>query len=477
MSDSLTEQLYDAVIIGAGLSGLAAGIRLAYFEKRVAILERHTTIGGLNSFYRLRGRNHDVGLHAVTNYAPPGTKKGPLSKLLRQLRLSWDDFGLCPQIESSVEFGDVVLTFDNTFERFRAQVAEVFPDQAGRFDRLVHRIQEHDALSLSNRYQSARAVVGEYLTDPLLVDMLFCPLMFYGSPTAEDMDFSQFVIMFKAVFCEGFARPEKGIRPILKTLVRRYRSLGGELHLRSGVRRLCHDGDRVTTIELDDGRQVRARNVLSSAGAVETFRLCEPPLMATLPVRPGEISFVETIFCLDCLPSDLGHHRTIVFYNDAPRFRYARPAAPVDLSSGIICSPNNFQYDHPPAEGRLRITALADPEFWLNAPEPEYRNQKRYWCERLVEAALRHVPDFRSHVVDVDMFTPRTITRFTGHVNGCVYGAPDKIRDGRTPLENLFLCGTDQGFLGIIGAMLSGITIANLHLLGQSPRSARLSSA
>ena len=102
---------YDTIIIGAGLSGLAAGIRLAYFEKRVCILERHTTIGGLNSFYRLRNRNHDVGLHAVTNYAPPGTRTGPLSKLLRQLRMRWDDFDLAPQIESSVVFPSCILRF------------------------------------------------------------------------------------------------------------------------------------------------------------------------------------------------------------------------------------------------------------------------------------------------------------------------------------------------------------------------------
>ena len=45
--------MYDTVIIGAGMSGLAAGIRLAHYDQRVCILERHTTIGGLNSFYRL----------------------------------------------------------------------------------------------------------------------------------------------------------------------------------------------------------------------------------------------------------------------------------------------------------------------------------------------------------------------------------------------------------------------------------------
>ena len=78
--------MYDAIIIGAGMSGLAAGIRAAYFEKRVCILERHYTIGGLNSFYRLRGRDYDVGLHAVTNFTPPGSRHGPLARSLRQLR-------------------------------------------------------------------------------------------------------------------------------------------------------------------------------------------------------------------------------------------------------------------------------------------------------------------------------------------------------------------------------------------------------
>ncbi|HUG12350.1 MAG TPA: FAD-dependent oxidoreductase, partial [Opitutaceae bacterium] len=47
---------YDAIIIGAGMSGLAAGIRLAHFGKRVVILERHNAIGGLNSFYSIDGR-------------------------------------------------------------------------------------------------------------------------------------------------------------------------------------------------------------------------------------------------------------------------------------------------------------------------------------------------------------------------------------------------------------------------------------
>ena len=106
--------MYDVIIIGAGMSGLAAGIRLAYFDQRVCILERHYTIGGLNSFYRLGGRDYDVGLHAVTNFTPKGAKKGPLARLLRQLRFKWEDFALSPQLGSKIAFPGVELNLATT---------------------------------------------------------------------------------------------------------------------------------------------------------------------------------------------------------------------------------------------------------------------------------------------------------------------------------------------------------------------------
>lgn len=456
---------YDTVIIGAGLSGLAAGIRLAYFEKSVCILERHTTIGGLNSFYRLRDRNHDVGLHAVTNYAAPGTKTGPLSKLLRQLRMRWEDFALVPQRGSAVVFPGCRLSFTNEFSVLEEEIRRAFPGQIDNFRKLAEQIHAHDETNLDRNPESARRIVSGHITEPLLVEMIFCPLMFYGSATPHDMDWSQFVIMFKSIFCEGFARPFDGIRPILKNLVRSFRSLGGELRLRSGVRRIETDGKRIVGVTLDSGEIVEADNVLSSAGSAETMRLCGVSSSDTRMPRAGEISFVETIFSLDREPAELGYADTITFYNDCTDFHYERPEDPIDLRSGIICSPNNFQYDEPLDEGRIRITALAEPEYWMSLPEEKYVTEKKHWCDRIVESALRYIPDFRQSIVDADAFTPRTIRKFTGHINGAVYGAPDKFVNGRTHLDNLYLCGTDQGFLGIIGSMLSGISIANAYLL------------
>jgi phytoene dehydrogenase-like protein len=454
---------YDVAIIGAGLSGLAAGIRLAYYDRRVVILERHTTVGGLNSFYRLRGRNHDVGLHAVTNYFADGAKGGALHKILRQLRLRREDFDLSPQRGSAIAFPGVRLRFTNDLADLTAEIAAAFPGAVDGFRRLVARIADCRLSGWDPSGLSARSVVAEELREPLLAEMLLCPLLFYGSAAPFDMDFHQFVIMFRSVFQEGFGRPFEGIRRILKVLVRKFKQQGGELRLRSGVRALESRGGRVAALVLDSGETIEAANVVSSAGALETLAMCGGP-RPTGP-RPGRISYVETIFSLDREPSELGFGETVLFFNDSDRFRYRAPEEPVDLHAGIVCSPNNYEYGRPLDEGRLRVTALANPDYWLGLADDEYARNKPQACARLVESALRFVPDFRPAVVDTDIFTPRTIRKYTGHVNGCIYGAADKHSSGRTHLENLYLCGNDQGLVGIVGTMMSGIAVANEYLL------------
>lgn len=474
-----TRSHYDVVIIGAGMSGLAAGIRLAHFGRRVCIFERHNAAGGLNGFYSLAGRKFDVGLHAMTNFVRPGVKGTPLTKLLRQLRIEREEFALCEQKQSRIAFGPGggrSLRFTNDFALLESEIAAGFPAQIDGFRRLLAAVRACDDVALDAAPVSAREVVRRHLTDPLLEDMLFCPLMYYGSASERDMEFGQFAIMFKALFLEGFARPLDGVRVILRVLLEKYRAAGGERRMRCGVRRIESHAGRARAVILDDGSAVTADHVISSIGAAETVELLGDP--AADPAGPaaaaGRLSFVETIAILDRPPADLGWGSdTIVFFNDSAQFEYARPAEAVDPRSGVICFPNNFDYGAGRAlpEGIVRVTCLANYERWASLPEDEYQARKRQWFDRVQASAQRFLPplaspeDFRRAVVTTDMFTPRTITKFTGHRGGAVYGAPAKIRRGTTSLENVYLCGTDQGFLGIVGAMLSGISMANYHIL------------
>jgi phytoene dehydrogenase-like protein len=463
-----TNSPYDTIIIGAGMSGLAAGIRLAHYDQRVCILEKHWTIGGLNSFYRLNGRNYDVGLHAMTNYTAKGAKKGPLARLLKQLRFRWEDFQLAEQIGSRIAFPGVHLDFDNNIELFRSEVHSKFPHQKDAFEKLLERLVDYDDLKQDDFELSTRQILSEIFSDPLLIEMLLCPLMWYGNAREHDMDWGQFCIMFRSIFLEGFARPYKGVRLILKHLVRRYRELGGELRLRSGISKIHVDGDHAVGVELEDGTLVTGKRILSSAGIVETMRLCDDS-SAIEVASAGEMTFIESISVLECQPRNIGVDKTIVFYNDSQLFHWTKPEKDLcDVRTGVICSPNNYAYSAGDGEleaGFIRLTTIADFDRWSQLDETSYTRAKYQWYDASVASAVRFVPDFRRHVIDTDIFTPKTIRRFTSHDNGAVYGAPKKQLDGTTRLKNLFLCGTDQGFVGIVGAIVSGISMANQHCL------------
>ncbi|HXA13820.1 MAG TPA: NAD(P)/FAD-dependent oxidoreductase [Opitutaceae bacterium] len=471
---------YDVAIIGAGMSGLAAGIRLAHFGQRVCIFERHNAPGGLNSFYSLAGRKYDVGLHALTNYVGPGVKGTPLGKILRQLRIDRDEFELAEQRGSRIAFGahgEHMLHFTNDPAVLAADIAKKFPSEIDGWRALLAALPGYDALGAAADFSSAREFVGRFLRDPLLIEMIFCPLMFYGSARENDMDFAQFAIMARALFLEGFARPPEGVRVILRVLLEKYRAAGGERRMKCSVARIVAQDGRATALVLENGEEITADHVLSSIGAAETELLLSadsrPSPSDLHPPPVGRLSFIETMRVFDRQPAALGWGSdTIVFFNDSARFDYSRPAEQVDPRSGVICFPNNFNYTagRAPAEGMVRVTCLANYDGWAQLPAETYQADKQRWFAEIQRSARRFLPPvpqdaLAQATVATDIFTPRTIRKFTGHLAGAVYGSPQKFPDGRTPLQNVYLCGTDQGFVGVIGALLSGISMANLHVL------------
>ena len=467
---------YDCIIIGAGMSGLASGIRLKLAGKNTLILERHNASGGLNSFYSIDGHKYDVGLHAFTNYVPKGTKGAPLTKLLRQLRIPYEALDLSPQLRSKIHFPECSLIFTNEFNYLNQQIEQEFPHCIDGFNRLVKLIRDYDAFNLKSKPLSAKETLKVYIKDPLLTSMLLCPIMFYGSSSENDMDFTQFVIMFRSLFLEGFARPLNGVRTIIKSLQDKYRELGGIRKMRCGVDQICSDGELVTEIRLDDGSVVTSDSIISTAGYYETMDLCKP-LNKKILEKPnyGQLTFTETITLIDSMPKELGWNDTIIFFNKSNAFSYAPPKNELAcLNSGVICFPNNYEY--PNNEnldyGVLRITSLAHNKNWFKLSDTNYKQEKIEWYNKLLKNTLEILPgkqeslsSFNKRTIAKDMFTPKTIKKFTGHKNGAIYGCPKKIRDGRTHLKNLFIAGTDQGFLGIVGAILSGISISNKYCL------------
>lgn len=453
---------YDAVVIGAGMSGLAAGIRLAMFGKKVCILEKHFISGGLNSYYKRGKRKFDVGLHAMTNFVPKGTKRKPLTKLLKQLRIPYDSLELSEQKTSLIQFPEKSLTFSNNFELLREEVANKFPNEIDNFNKFVAYIEEFNEVALDNETYMAKDVARKFIKDDNLIEMIFCPLLIYGSAWENDMDFSQFVIMFKSIFLEGFCRPKDGVRTVINLLLNKFEEVGGELKFKSEVVKIHHKDSAVQSVELKDGTILETSKVISSMGHPETMAVTSEKDNELNKPEIGPLSFCESIACLENKPKDFGFDHTIVFYNNSNIYNYRKPEGLYDNSSAVICFPNNFELDDS-EEGIARVTYMANYHRWKELERKVYLEHKNKLFEDSLKTIADVIPGFVPQVLFKDVFTPTTIQRYTGHFEGTVYGSTDKLRDGRTHIDGLYICGTDQGFLGIVGSMLSGISMANLH--------------
>ncbi len=454
---------YQLIIIGGGLSGIAAGIRASRFGKKTLLLEQHVIPGGLNSYYTRQGQLLETGLHAMTNYAVAGEKRAPLNILFRQLKLSRKSFKTHQQRSSEVRFPNTSLRFSNERQLLEQEIASKFPGSIDRFLVLKKQIEAYDAFAAAP-WKSARGFLSEMLGNKELEEMLLLPLMVYGNAEEHDMDLAQFVIMFRAVFEDGFFRPEGTIRDFLTLLLDQYNGFGGEIRYRSPVNEICKKDGRACGVKLDDGTVITADAVLSTVGMPETIRLVGWDL--PLEQYGGRMSFMETVSVLSSQAAGkIDDSQTIIFYNHREILTYQQPDDYLDPSWGVICFPENFEGLQASGDFQIRTTNGANYALWQQRAQDEYKQQKELWTEVAVKSAEKVIGPYGQYVTYQDSFTPLTIERFTRKAGGAIYGSPVKVKDGCTPWPNLFIAGTDQGYLGIVGAMLSGVTVVNRHLL------------
>jgi phytoene dehydrogenase-like protein len=455
------------LVIGGGLSGIAAAIRIARFSLNVQVLEQHSRLGGLNSYFYRNKVLYETGLHAITNYAETGDKQAPLNRLLRQLKLKRKEFSLCQQYKSKIDFhGHETLYFSNQPELFDGEIQAKFPHIHDKFIQLKKFIEIFDPFTVSP-FRSAKQYLLELFGDPLFVDMLMCPLMFYGSSYENDMDLNQFAIMFRAIYMEGMFRPKGTIKDFLDTLVSHYESMGGTIKTNCRVKRIIHAGNKVTGVELTSGEIIECSYILSTIGSDETRALMDP-LGQTPPPADKRLGFIETIYELqENSTSTLPDDTTIIFYNTAKTFQYRSPTDYLDPSSGVICFPGSFSGLPLKKNKEIRSTHLADFSRWkkLSTDPAAYLAKKRQAAIESRNVLETIVGNFTNDIVFENTFTPVTIERYTSKHKGAIYGNPVKIKDGNIGYDNLFIAGTDQGFLGIVGSMLSGVSIVNQQIL------------
>ncbi len=234
---------------------------------------------------------------------------------------------------------------------------------------------------------------------------------------------------------------------------------------------------------LESGEEIGGGVFFSSAGGAETEALARGGDAGEEGrFSPGAVSIAEGIALLDAPPAKAGLEETIVFYSCTDEFVFGRPEGLVEARNFVVCAPGNYRFrgaSDAPGENILKVTRLASHPAWRALGREAYARAKRAVADGMAAAAGAaglDVAAARGERRDGgkfgwfdDVFTPLTLERFTSHAEGALYGGAVKSRTGETAWENLFLIGTDQGFHGIVGAMLSGVAMANRHCLAKRP--------
>ncbi|MCY4524951.1 MAG: FAD-dependent oxidoreductase, partial [Halobacteriovoraceae bacterium] len=318
------EKNYDAIVIGAGMSGLAAAIRLSLLGKKICLLEKHSKTGGLNSYFSRGSRNLDTGLHALTNYFKK-KENTPLRSILKQLRIPQDSLELYPQNKSRIVFPRQTLNFTNDINDLKEEISQKFPRQINGFNSFLKELPTYAQAGASRYFTSTKLSLKKYMDDPLLCEMLCYPVYSYGNAREDDMNYSLFSILFRSIYLEGLARPAGGIRPLLRILQNKLEQAGGVLKLRTPVDKINITDNSVRGITLKSGESLSCKSLYSSIGLPETYALAQEK---SLPA--GNISFAESIFFTREFPAEIGFSETMIFYNDASSYRHEMPCEAID---------------------------------------------------------------------------------------------------------------------------------------------------
>jgi phytoene dehydrogenase-like protein len=338
--------------------------------------------------------------------------------------------------------------------------------------------------------RSAASFVGAYVRDPHLKAILLSQCGDHGLPPSMAPAPVQAAVTNH--YFEGGWYPRGGGFAIPRAFVRALKRAGGELHLQTPVESILLTGRRATGVRLADGREVRARWVVSNADPHVTFHkligrdALSRGLRRRLDRTVYSVSALSLFFAAEFDAEELG-------LDSGNYWSYAHPD--LDRIYGDGRTPWNLDDCKIPGLF-LTVTTLKDPSKFRGVHTMEaftfvgrdafrdwaeskcgerpqaYRDLKERLMDRMLDAVDRIAPGLRSRVVFRDLGTPLTNEHFVAATGGNLYGTEKTLGQvgpwayqAATEFEGLWLCGASTLSHGVLGATMSGLDAAR-RILG-----------
>jgi all-trans-retinol 13,14-reductase len=495
--------MWDAIVIGSGIGGLAAAAALAKRQRKVLVLEQHTVAGGLTQTFRRQDWTFAPGVHYIGGVGPQARPPAQFGRLLAWLTDDAIRFAPCENPYDIVHLPGFEFGIPYPEQAYRAALLARFPHEA---EAVAHWFESCEAARRSafalfashgmphwmalalNLWRGARAehwvhrtLADELATisDPALRAILGGRWADYGAPPAQ----APFAIhaLVTGSYDGGAWYPVGGPARFAETLLPVIEAAGGELHLGCNVRGITTAGARVDGVDYEqhgERRSAHARHVISAMGVVNTVACLEPGMAA---------SWQETIRGLSpglsCISLFVGLEGDLAaagassanhwFFESEDIGALWRQPADTDAPSFFVSFPSLKDPSHrgkPTAE----IVAMVDPSVFApwraltgdDRPE-DYLALKAWMEDRLLSQFLRHFPALQPMVRYHELSTPLTQQHYVRSPEGAMYGiemSAERLTSpalhARTPLPGLLLAGQDVVSPGVPGAFMGGLLAA-----------------
>jgi phytoene desaturase len=431
------------IVVGAGLGGLSAAIRLAAHGCRVTLLEQLSTPGGKMGEYRAGGFRFDTGPSVIT-------LRAVYERLFQQAGRDLRDYVELLPLHPITRYhwrDGVVLNAVSDIDAMCAQIERLSPRDVDAYRRFMHVIQQqYDAVSgpfLFQRRPSLRDLlrfplasalkvdalrtlhqsVTSYFRDPHLVQLFDRFATYNGSSPYRAP--ATFNVIAHVEMALGAWYPRGGVYQLALAYARLAAELGVGIQYNSHVSEILIEGRRARGVRLASGAELRADAVVVNADYTHAMQTLLPQMQKgrssqATPLEPSCSGFV-LLLGMRAMPNTLAHHN-IFFTDDYPREFddiFVRRVPPSDPTL-YVCITSKTDADHAPPGCENRFVLVnapyLTPAYDWKVHTVDYTEQIK---QRLSEWGLLSSAD---DILVQHSWTPQDLQdRYGGHA-GAIYG-------------------------------------------------------
>jgi len=432
------------IVIGAGIGGLSAAIRLRLAGKRVTIFEKNNRIGGKMYQIERDGFRWDTGPSVITMrhvledlFQAAGRQLEDYLTLLPLEPLTRYFYPDGSQIDASSNLSKMAAEIAHIDERdvsgylrylaYAAQIHQVTgsvfiydkPPTPASFTRVPVR----DWLK-ADPFRTMQQAIEHHVRSPQLRQLLGRFATYVGGSPYEAP--ATLNVIAHVELTGGVWYPQGGVYQIAKALGRLAQELDIDICTGQAVKQINVNDGRVTGITLDGGQIVRASTVIANSDVTTTYNrlmpadTINPKQLRRLTEYEPSCSGYVMLLGIEGKHDKLAHHN-IFFSPDYDAefdmiFKQRRPSPDPTIYVSIT---SKSDPDHAP-EGHENWFVL------INAPaltdDYDWELHKQGYRDRILERLTEFGIDVRDRIVAETILTPADLERMSGAWRGALYG-------------------------------------------------------